>query len=756
MSRSNSNKSPYVALTSTYVTSLSLVALLFIGANFLVARTSEDQKILAQAVHVTDRLVFLCQRVAWLSERYARSGDADARRQLQVAIPEMAITADNLRTGNLEPQTQTVLTVPPEVTRVYVEQRLNDHMRVFLNQARALASVDISPQETAGLPVAETLKVITTEADGPLLAALNAVGQEYVRRSSAEASRLETYQRISLAVIILTLIGVALFVFRPLVGKVSSYVEEMLEHSRKASVARRAAQQASAAKTTFLSNMSHELRTPMAGIMGICDLLLSSPQPPEQGKMTRMLKHSAQALLELLNDILDLAKIEAGQLALESIDFDPAALLEDVRNLFEPSMADKGLAFTVDAEGIQGQVLRGDPKHVRQILCNLVGNALKFTDLGEVKVKAWTAADTDGKLLLKFAVTDSGVGISEEGLTRLFRKFEQEEKSTSRRYGGTGLGLAISKQLSEAMGGNIDVHSRKGLGSTFTFYVRVEPGNADAINETAHDIPARAGDKLGGFRLDILLAEDNATIQFIVSRMLTTWGQAVTTVGDGKSAVMRAGERKFDIILMDMQMPVLDGDKAVRQIRSGGGVNAQTPIVALTADGIVEHHPQYLAAGCNAVLTKPVDWEELAEEIRVRVGMEAGSRPAPVVAPAPVNVGAALNPRMLDSLQEALSKEDFEETLKQFRASIANHSAILAQQAQAGDLVQIRRTAHTLKGLCGQVGADGIAALAEQLEQKSADMASVSDILPRLDEGIRDVCAALDQEVLHAAGEAPP
>ncbi|MCC6914748.1 MAG: response regulator [Rhodospirillaceae bacterium] len=757
MSRSNPTKSPRFALTWSYLASLALVALLFAGANILVARTSDDQRKFAQAAHVTDRLIMVCQRVAWLSERYAGTGDPGAHRQLQQAISETAIAADNLRTGKIDPQIS--LAAPPEVLRVYAEHRLSDHMRTFVNQARALAFGELSQDEPAGLPLQQTpalqqtLAAIAAEADGPLLAALNAVGQAYLLRSSEEAARLETYQRVSLIVIILTLGVEALFIFRPLVNDVATHVEDMLEHTRKASAARRAAQQANAAKTTFLSNMSHELRTPMAGIMGICELLLSTPQPPEQAKMTRMLKRSAQTLLELLNDILDLAKIEAGQMVLETIDFDPAALLEDVRNLFEPSMAEKGLGFCVDASGLNGAIVRGDPKRLRQVLCNLTGNALKFTEKGEVGLKAWIAGD-EGALHLKFAVADSGVGISEEGLTRLFRKFEQEERSTARRYGGTGLGLAICKQLSEAMGGGIDVQSRKGTGSTFTVHVRVERGDPEAVAELNDKSPARAGDRLGGLRLDILLAEDNATLRFIVSRMLNAWGQTLVAVSDGRSAVQEAAARKFDIILLDMQMPIMDGDKAAREIRASGA-NTQTPIIALTADGIAEHHPQYLAAGCNAVLTKPVDWEELAEEIRLRAGMDPGAGPgagpAPPVTPAPVDVGAALNPAALDSLQDILSKEEFEDLLRQFRDSLSARSTQLTAQVQAGDLAQVRRTAHALKGLCAQMGADGIAAIAEEIEIQCKDMDAVNDLLPRLEDGLREVLAALDDEAGHAA-----
>ena len=529
--------------------------------------------------------------------------------------------------------------------------------------------------------------------------------------------------------------------FRPLVGKVSNYVEEVLEHSRRASAARRAAQHANAAKTAFLSNMSHELRTPMTGIMGICDLLTSSHQPPEQAKMTRMLKQSAQILLDLLNDILDLAKIEAGRMSSESIDFDFGALLADVRNLFDPGMAEKGLTFSVEGAGESGAVFRGDPKHIRQILCNLVGNALKFTDSGSVKLGTQRRTEGDG-VILTFTVADTGIGISEEGVTRLFRKFEQEEDSTARRYGGTGLGLAISKQLSEAMGGGIDVKSTKGLGSTFTVHVRVQRGDPAAVTAAADAVPVRAGDELSGLALNILLAEDNLTTQFILTRMLTLWGQNVTAVGDGRAAVQRAAQERFDIILMDMQMPVMDGDEATRKIRAGAGASAESPIAALTADNITEHHRRYLDAGCDVVMTKPVVWSVLAQQIRALTG-HGGDSPAPGPVQARDARPPVLNAEMLEGLRDVLAPQDFDDLVRQFLASLENYRKQLGADAAAGDHSAARRTAHTLKGQCGQMGAEEVAQLMAWIEDESPHIESVAAILPRLDDSMARARAAI-------------
>lgn len=763
MSRGKTKRSPYGALTSTYAIALSVVALLLVGAYLFLDRAIEDQRKVALAVHMAKRQVALCQRVAWLTDRYATRGEAYARQQLQTMITEMASAAERLRDGHIDPQT--TIDVPPEVRKIYADQYLDDRLRAFLTHARVIAFTDVSPSDgPQGRLLGEDMTAITVEADGRLQAALVSVGQEYERTSLNQIAQLEFQQRTALILILVTLVVEAFFIFRPLTDKVSDYVDEVLEHSRRASTARRAAQQASAAKSAFLSNMSHELRTPMTGIMGICDLLTSSDQPPEQANMTRMLRQSAQILLELLNDILDLAKIESGRMELETIDFDLAVLLTDVRNLFDPGMAEKGLAFHVEG-AVEGEdVFRGDPKRIRQVLYNLIGNAMKFTEHGSVVVRYSREQTNADRAVLKFEVADSGVGISEEGQTRLFRKFEQEELSTSRRYGGTGLGLVICRELAQAMGGDIAASSTKGVGSTFTVRISLALGDAAAVKAEAAATPVQAGDVLKDLALNILVAEDNRVTQFILTRMLTMWGQNVIAVDDGGAALERASQERFDIILMDMQMPVMDGDDATRRIRAGRGPSADVPIIALTADGIAEHHQRYLQAGCNAVLTKPVLWTALSREIRAHLDMDtvtmrehaqptqsashaavveqvsscAGVPEAPAKAAAPI-----LNEEMVGYLREVLSPAECEEILQDALKAIRKYMVSLSDDIRTENLHQAQRDAHALKGLCGQIGADEVAAIALWIEEQSTDIAEVQDAMPRLEASISRVHIAI-------------
>ena len=318
----------------------------------------------------------------------------------------------------------------------------------------------------------------------------------------------------------------------------------------------------------------------------------------------------------MLNDLLDLAKIEAGRMDIDVRDFRLSQVMKDVQEFFGPVMSQKGLIFSVQSASADCDVLSGDPKRLRQILFNLVGNALKFTDKGEVIVRCRQNLRDDGTVLTEFEVRDTGIGMSVEAQSRLFKPFEQEDSSTSRRFGGTGLGLNISKQIVEAMRGSIGVQSSQGQGSLFFFSIPMLPGLAENIEHRFAITPARIGDVLKGHKLKILFAEDNATTRLLMRQVMEMWGHTVAAVGNGDQAVVKARGERFDIILMDMQMPVMDSVEAVRVIRSDDTPLANIPIIALTADAIPESRQRYLAAGCDSVVTKPIEWNVLAREMK--------------------------------------------------------------------------------------------------------------------------------------------
>ncbi len=557
---------------------------------------------------------------------------------------------------------------------------------------------------------------------------------------SASASEGVVLLQIFLATVVFTILPIAAV----LTGR------RRLE--RETIAARRAAERANAAKSAFLTNMSHELRTPMTGIIGMCDLLLASNQTPEQKSITETLERSARSFLELLNDLLDLAKIEAGRLDLDTTDFRLSQVMKDVQEFFAPAMSQKGLTFTVECQSVGSDVLNGDPKRLRQILFNLVGNALKFTDRGAVEVVCRQRLQDDGTVLAEVDVKDTGIGMSLEAQGRIFRPFEQEDSSTSRRFGGSGLGLHICRQIVEAMGGTICAHSVQGEGSMFSFTVRLLPGVPEQIEHRFAITPARIGDVLRGHTLNVLFAEDNSTTQFLVRQVIEMWGHTITTVDNGKEAVLRAQVESFDVILMDMQMPIMDGTEAVRLIRRGEGPGAAVPIIAVTADAIPESRSRYLEAGCDAVVTKPIEWHVLAREIKVllerRLGGTIAAEPAEMSAENHNSADGNLpvfDPQRIDGLSEGLGPALMRNLLGRCLASMEQYLGDVMHSAAAGDFAQVRRSAHDLKSVCAQFGALRASEIAGMIEADLPDLEAVKTALADLKASVDSATTAIQR-----------
>ena len=388
------------------------------------------------------------------------------------------------------------------------------------------------------------------------------------------------------------------------------------ERTAALSIAKEAAEAANRAKSTFLANMSHELRTPMNAIMGMTDLALRHATEPKLRDQLGKVIQASQHLLHIINDILDISKIEAERLTLEHVSFTLGEVLENLINLIGHKVTEKGLKLCIDlAPEVARLRLRGDPLRLGQILLNLAGNALKFTEQGSISVRIRMLEDKPDGVLLRCEVEDTGIGISAEDQKRLFTAFEQADGSMTRKYGGTGLGLAISKRLVHMMGGEVGVESQVGGGSIFWFNVRLEKA-ADATSAAStfalDNADARLKAAFTGTH--ILLAEDEPINQEVSRGLLEDVGLVVDLAEDGQQALELARQNRYALILMDMQMPHLNGVDATKAIRELPGY-AQTPILAMTANAFDEDRQRCLDAGMNDHIAKPVDPDVLYETL---------------------------------------------------------------------------------------------------------------------------------------------
>ncbi|MDB5941072.1 MAG: putative histidine kinase, unorthodox [Ramlibacter sp.] len=469
--------------------------------------------------------------------------------------------------------------------------------------------------------------------------------------------------------------------------------------------AKELAEGATRMKSDFLANMSHEIRTPMTGVLGMLDVLAADKLTPVQQRYVERIRASGRHLLNVINDILDFSKLETGKLELERIDFSMPELFDRLEPMTRHLAVERGLHLAFELEPDVPAVVRGDPTRLTQVLLNLVSNGLKFTDRGSVTVRTSQVRGDDAPgMRLRFEVSDTGMGIEAGTLSQLFAPFVQADSSTARRYGGSGLGLAICKRLVEAMGGSIGATSEPGAGSRFFFDLPLELGEARAVVRRGAAAAAPPQPRR------ILVAEDVEMNRDILQAMLGKQGHALVFATNGAEAVEKVQQDVFDLVLMDVQMPVMDGVEATRRIRRLQGPARGVPIVGLTANVMARDRDAYLEAGMDGCLGKPIDWDELSAAIG-RHGEPP--RPATVAEPA----GVLVDVQVLADLGRVVGDYEVKSLVRLGIAAYRDYCAGMGTAAGAADL---RSGAHKLKGSAGTLGLLAISAAAVRIESAVA------------------------------------
>ena len=500
------------------------------------------------------------------------------------------------------------------------------------------------------------------------------------------------------------------------------------------------AREASRAKSEFLANMSHEIRTPMTSIIGYADLLLD----PESSSTERLahiqtIRRNGEHLLTILNDILDLSKIEAGKMTIEQVRCSPSMIIVDVASLMRVRAKEKGLFFEVHYQTPIPETIQSDPTRLRQLLVNLVGNAIKFTASGGIRILARCENPTTSSPTLTLEVVDTGIGLSDAQVAQLFQPFAQADTSTTRRFGGTGLGLAICRRLAHMLGGDISVNSSPGRGSSFSLTITAGSLEDVKMLEELHEagLPESEPlpDNMGVSTLEtldcaVLLAEDGLDNQLLISTHLKRSGARVAIAENGRLALEMAlaatlAKEPFDVVLMDMQMPEMDGYAATSELRRKGYTG---PIIALTAHAMAGDRERCIAAGCTDYLTKPIGRSKLVAAV-AEYARQAAPRGVPLLSNGMVSATTRRASPSGDLVSELADDPDMTELIESFARGLPAQAQRLEDALDANDREAIRRLAHQLKGSAGGYGFPTITEAAARLEQVAREGETIAQAL---------------------------
>jgi signal transduction histidine kinase/DNA-binding NarL/FixJ family response regulator len=493
-------------------------------------------------------------------------------------------------------------------------------------------------------------------------------------------------------------------------------IEQLGERTHQLEHARARAEAASQAKGTFLANISHELRTPMNAVLGMADLLLDERLLPGQRKMVETILSSGRSLLSIVNDVLDLSKIEAGELRVHLTEISLEQLVESVLSPMRVLADSKGLELRLELETDPTHGVRADELRLRQVIFNLIGNAIKFTESGSVTLRVSQTDAEDERVRVRFSVADTGIGMTETAAREVFEAFKQADDSTTRRFGGTGLGLSISKRLVQLMAGELTLQTAPGLGSTFEFELLLERVPLPAAEPTAYTDSAALAAKLHDVAPHVLIAEDTEVNRMLLQKWLERLGFRVTCVANGEEAVAAlAAAHQYSVAFMDWHMPVLDGLAATERIRQWEQAQGRprTPIIGFTASAFTDETERCRKAGMDDVLSKPVVRAELERKLHHAL-FGAGGTLEPATRTS--STAPRLDMTMLDELQSLGAPQYVASLIEQFRKDTEQRLELLAGAIERADHASVRTLAHALRGSAAGIGAQRLAELATALE----------------------------------------